>query len=128
VKLYAQNRGYSIERAPRFLPYATNALMEKALFYDLKMFHSAHIARDALFSLEFLRRAASNAYLTAALMNTPWSACWEHVQVANMSKARAHPSGSDSKRASSWDVVKPSNWVTPDGYIQHELIQAGAIL
>jgi len=38
---------------------------------------------------------------------------WRRVHWANMLKQRAKPDGSDSKRKSSWDVIKPDGWVHP---------------
>lgn len=39
---------------------------------------------------------------------------WRRVHAANMAKVRAQPDGSDSKRGSAYDVVKPEGWVAPD--------------
>lgn len=41
-----------------------------------------------------------------------WDELWEDVQRANMSKERALRAG-DSKRGSTWDVIKPQGWVSP---------------
>jgi predicted HAD superfamily Cof-like phosphohydrolase len=126
VKNYASTRGFPIERSPRLLSYALHDIMEKVLFYDLKMFKIAHTNRQMNFSLAHLRDAVFNAYLVASLMNVPWSTCWAHVQAANINKIRAHPSGSDSKRLSPWDVIKPPGWRSPDPLIHSELIKVGA--
>lgn len=50
---------------------------------------------------------------TAHLLGLPWDTLWNDVQRANMSKVRANPDGSNSKRGSSFDVVKPAGWVGP---------------
>lgn len=39
---------------------------------------------------------------------------WRRVHAANMKKRRALPDGSDSKRGSPLDVVKPEGWTHPD--------------
>lgn len=39
---------------------------------------------------------------------------WRRVHAANMAKVRAQADGSDSKRGSAYDVVKPAGWVAPD--------------
>lgn len=39
---------------------------------------------------------------------------WHRVHRANMAKVRALRDGSDSKRGSAYDVVKPEGWVAPD--------------
>lgn len=49
----------------------------------------------------------------ACHVNDPlWFELWNDVQRANMSKERAKKA-SDSKRGSTWDVVKPAGWVGP---------------
>lgn len=39
---------------------------------------------------------------------------WRRVHAANMAKVRALRDGSDSKRGSAYDVVKPEGWIAPD--------------
>ena len=63
---------------------------------------------DALLDLAYV------VFGTAHLMGYPWQTGWMHVQAANMTKVRAKPDGSDSKRGSGLDVVKPEGWRPPD--------------
>lgn len=63
---------------------------------------------DALLDLTYV------AMGTAHLMGLPWQRGWDEVQRANMTKVRAQADGSDSKRGSSLDVVKPEGWRPPD--------------
>ena len=63
---------------------------------------------DALIDLVYV------ALGTAHILNLPWEAGWDQVQRANMAKVRAAKDGSDSKRGSGWDVVKPDGWRAPD--------------
>lgn len=63
---------------------------------------------DALIDLVYV------ALGTAHLNGYPWSEGWDLVQRANMAKVRAAPDGSNSKRGSSFDVVKPKGWEAPD--------------
>lgn len=65
-------------------------------------------AFDALLDLVYV------ALGTAHLMGYPWDDGWDRVQRANMTKVRAQSDGSDSKRGSSFDVVKPKGWTPPD--------------
>ena len=65
-------------------------------------------AFDALLDLVYV------AHGTAHLLGYPWREGWDLVQRANMSKVRAQKDGSDSKRGSSFDVVKPEGWTPPD--------------
>lgn len=63
---------------------------------------------DALLDLVYV------AMGTAHMLGYPWEAGWNRVQNANMQKVRARKDGSDSKRGSSFDVVKPEGWRPPD--------------
>ena len=74
---------------------------ERPLVYHPDMF-------DALLDLVYV------AMGTAHLLGYPWQEGWDAVQKANMEKVRAAKDGSDSKRASAWDVVKPKGWRAPD--------------
>lgn len=51
---------------------------------------------------------------TADFYGFPWEAGWDVVMGRNMAKKRAEPDGSDSKRRSPWDVVKPPGWYGPE--------------
>lgn len=51
---------------------------------------------------------------TAYLHSFPWQACWAEVQRANLAKERAAPDGSNSKRGSKHDIIKPSDWTPPN--------------
>jgi len=63
---------------------------------------------DALVDLEYV------VHGTAHLLGLPYEELWDDVQRANMTKQRAAADGSDSKRGSSFDVVKPPGWVGPN--------------
>lgn len=63
---------------------------------------------DALIDLVYV------AMGTAHLLGYPWENGWAAVQRANMAKVRAQSDGSDSKRGSSFDVVKPEGWTPPN--------------
>lgn len=75
-----------------------------------------------------LRRVVGLSHVGAGMLGMPWDACWNEVQRANMSKARARRDGSDSKRGSGWDVVKPPGWQSPDPSIKAILAATGASL
>lgn len=70
--------------------------------------HDHAKAFDALLDLVYV------AMGTAHIQGYPWQAGWSEVQRANMKKVRAAADGSDSKRGSKWDVVKPPGWEPPD--------------
>ena len=63
---------------------------------------------DALVDLVYV------AMGTAHLLGLPWEALWNEVQRVNMQKVRAAKDGSNSKRGSGFDVVKPEGWTPPD--------------
>lgn len=62
---------------------------------------------DALVDLQYIVLG------TAHLLGLPWHSLWDDVHRANMAKRRALPDGSDSKRGSAFDVVKPEGWQGP---------------
>lgn len=72
---------------------------------------------DALIDLVYV------AMGTAHFLGYPWQAGWDRVQTANMAKERAAADGSNSKRGSGFDVVKPEGWTPPN--IEGLLTDAG---
>lgn len=75
-------------------------------FNNIEIDHG--LAFDALLDLAYV------VFGTAHLLGYPWEEGWTLVQTANMMKIRAQEDGSDSKRGSSFDVVKPEGWRPPD--------------
>lgn len=67
-------------------------------------------ALDAMIDLVYV--AMGNAILMGV---TPqlWQRAWDEVQRANMNKVRAEKP-EDSKRGTTYDVVKPPGWTPPD--------------
>jgi hypothetical protein len=49
---------------------------------------------------------------TAYIQGFDFPRAWRRVHAANMTKVRA-PAAKESKRRSSYDVIKPSRWVPP---------------
>lgn len=72
---------------------------------------AAHIEKqlDALVDLVYV------AIGTAYLHGFDFNEAWRRVHEANMKKIRAHTPG-DSKRGSTYDVVKPAGWEPPNHY------------
>ena len=105
--------GFVIPGAPTLLPeelhtFRINLLKEELDEFIIARNHgNIHDAADALIDLVYV------ALGTLRLMGMPGNLCWDEVQRANMSKIRAtHPN--QSKRGSTFDVVKPEGWVPPD--------------
>ena len=59
---------------------------------------------------------------TAIIMNVPFPKGWDIVHHANMAKVRAKHAR-DSKRGSTFDVVKPPDWVPPDMMLHSVLLK-----
>lgn len=99
---------YSTPRAvdKDLLEFRTKFMQE-----ELDEFAAAKTAADQFDALLDLVYVAMG---TAHMMGFPWEAGWARVQQANMAKVRASADASDSKRGSSWDVVKPEGWLAPD--------------
>lgn len=84
--------------------------MQEELEEFIKGYAEGDIAQcaDALIDLQYVVNG------TAHLMGLPWQELWDDVQRANMTKQRAAADGSDSKRGSSFDVIKPPGWQGPN--------------
>jgi len=97
------------------IKFLKEELSEFIVAYDI---HDTPMMFDALLDLVYV------AMGTAHLLGFPWQDGWDEVQRANMMKIRASSDGQDSKRGSSFDVVKPPNWVPPDieGVLRRHLI------
>lgn len=80
---------------------------------ELDEFIVAHNKQDLAGCLDALVDLVYVALGTAWLMNLPFDKAWTAVQKANMSKVRAERPG-DSKRGTSFDVIKPPGWQAPD--------------
>lgn len=75
---------------------------------------------------QHLWNIVNECYSIAARTALPWGECWDAVQQANMAKVRAASDGSNSKRSSPFDVIKPTGWVSPEEKIHLALKALGA--
>lgn len=123
--------GVILPRRPQFLPIGMHQFYTAGLRGVIDLFKLAHDAAKngelnaVEHALDMLRQIVDGCYCAAAMMGIPWELCWRHVQAANMAKKRAAQDGSDSKRRTPWDVVKPEGWSAPDAAIAEELLKAG---
>ena len=85
----------------------------KFLHEELQEFEDATVTRNAEDMFDALLDLVYVAMGTAHLLGFPWQAGWDEVQRANMTKVRAQADGSNSRRLSSFDVVKPPGWTPP---------------
>lgn len=81
---------------------------------ELEEFKQASEQGDPVEQFDALLDLVYVAMGTAHLLGFPWQDGWDEVQRSNMAKVRAASDGSDSKRGSSWDVVKPAGWMPPN--------------
>ncbi len=80
---------------------------------EVREFREAHDAGDLLGAADALVDLAYVLHGTALMMGLPWPRLWETVQEKNMLKVRALHAA-DSKRGTTYDVVKPAGWTPPD--------------
>jgi hypothetical protein len=85
----------------------------KFLEEELQEFRDGVAAGDQAQCLDALVDLVYVAMGTARIMGMPWIPAWVAVQTANMQKVRAERAG-DSKRGTSYDIVKPAGWIAPD--------------
>lgn len=88
---------------------ANAMLSTQSILPDAKDSFNGEMAKalDALVDLAYV------ALGTAYLHGFDFQAAWDRVHAANMQKVRAEKAG-DSKRGTSFDVIKPPGWVAPD--------------
>jgi predicted HAD superfamily Cof-like phosphohydrolase len=98
---------------PAFLDPQTHDFRTKFLDEELKEFKDAYEAGDLDLAFDSLLDLVYVAVGTALKMGLPWPAGWQRVQAANMTKRLAKPDGSDSKRGSPLDVIKPDDFIAP---------------
>lgn len=77
--------------------------------------HGLHQQLDALVDLVYV--TLGTAYLQFGADR--FHEAWRRVQAANMAKVRCEREG-DSKRGSTFDVIKPQGWTPPD---HHDLVK-----
>ncbi len=110
---------------PRIVPEDLLQFRIKFLKEELKELEDAIAANDMVGVFDALLDLVYVAHGTAHIFGFPWHAGWDYVQAANMAKIRAEPNGSNSRRGSSWDVVKPPGWVGPEGDLANLLEHLG---
>ena len=106
--------GISGPEIPRLLSDEKFFFRDKFMAEELEEFHTSHQHGDLAGAADALVDLVYVAMGTAVLMGLPWQPLWDAVQAANMAKGRAKADGSDSKRGSALDVVKPPGWRAPD--------------
>ena len=111
-----------IEKYPAF---PSNEILEfrvKFLKEELDEFNEAINNENIVKAFDALIDIVYVALGTAAFMNLPFQQGWDIVHNANMTKIRARKA-SDSKRGTTYDIVKPPNWVAPDMMLHSLLLK-----
>lgn len=114
VRLFQEKFDVPMAPMPSFLDLSAEIFRHKFMQEELDEFFKAcqernlEEAADALVDLVYV------VHGTALMMGLPWQQLWDEVQRANMTKERAKADGSNSKRSSSLDVVKPPGWQKPN--------------
>lgn len=85
----------------------------KFLEEELQEFKDAYALGDEAGMFDALLDLVYVAHGTAHFKGFPWQEGWDEVQAANMTKVRAQRP-SQSKRGSTFDVVKPKGFKPPD--------------
>lgn len=98
---------------PQLLDHDMFRFRLKFLEEELSEFVHAQHAQDLAKAADALIDLVYVAMGTAHKMGLPWQELWREVQRANMAKERA-TSADQSKRGSTFDVIKPPGWQPPD--------------
>lgn len=99
---------------PGFLSSELMKFRIKFMQEELDEFCDAYIDDDVEKAFDALIDLCYVVLGTSYLMGFPFIEGWNHVHYCNMQKVRAKVDGSDSKRKSSFDVVKPIDWQAPN--------------
>lgn len=105
--------GLQYEGPPRELPGELAAFRIDFLQEELVEYNTATNERNLEKQLDALVDLVYVALGTAHLQGFDFNAAWRRVHAANMLKIRAEKK-EDSKRGSTYDVVKPEGWQPPD--------------
>jgi predicted HAD superfamily Cof-like phosphohydrolase len=97
---------------PKVLDQAMFEYRYTFLKEELDEFADAHYEGDLQQCADALVDIVYVALGTAIIMGLPFDELWDPVQRANMAKRRA-ATATESKRGSSFDVIKPDGWVGP---------------
>lgn len=105
--------GQDIQAFPDFLSDRDVVMFLEQVQGAIRAYPKVVEPRDVIGVLMSIYTSCRNAMLAMGLNNTLTDLVWKDVQRANMSKERALRA-EDSKRGSTWDVIKPKGWTAPD--------------
>jgi predicted HAD superfamily Cof-like phosphohydrolase len=97
---------------PQLMPDELAAFRARFLEEELAEFEEAMHNDDLPGMADALVDLVYVAIGTALMMGLPWQRLWDEVQRSNMAKERAERA-EQSKRGTSFDVIKPPGWTAP---------------
>jgi predicted HAD superfamily Cof-like phosphohydrolase len=115
MDVYDFHRKFELPRPEGFRPlsYELFKFRQRFLQEELDEFIEAYNRQEHEKVLDALVDLVYVAIGTAVMMGADFNAAWRLVHEANMLKVRA-VRAEDSKRMTTYDVVKPHGWKAPD--------------
>ena len=114
IKEFHEKFELAYKGKPRLLDKEDALFRIKFMQEELDEYIKACNENDLAGSLDAIVVLISVALGTAYRQGLPFKEGWDIVHACNMSKERALPDGSNSKRSSAFDIVKPQSWRSPD--------------
>jgi predicted HAD superfamily Cof-like phosphohydrolase len=109
---FHEKYGLAYNGPPRELPVELSHFRQKFLQEELDEYKKCSEEGDLEGQFDALVDLAVVLFGTAILQGLPFEAGWHRVMEANNKKVRA-TKASDSKRNSTFDIVKPEGWQSP---------------
>lgn len=113
IQDFHEKFGLGYDQGPRALDRELHKFRQAFMQEELDEYEAAHEADDLEGQLDALVDLAYVLLGTAYLQGLPFAEAWRRVHEANMAKVRVERA-EDSKRGSTFDVVKPEGWTAPD--------------
>lgn len=113
IREFHEKYGLEYNGGPRSLDRELHNFRQAFMQEELDEYETAHEADDLEGQLDALVDLCYVLLGTAYLQGLPFGDAWRRVHAANMAKVRVERA-EDSKRGSTFDVVKPEGWTAPD--------------
>lgn len=110
IREFHEKFGLAYRGSPRFLPTELAEFREQFMMEELEEYSDSLVLANQLDALVDLVYVAIG---TAYLQGFDFNEAWRRVHEANMKKVRVDRA-ENSKRGSTFDVVKPEGWTAPD--------------
>jgi len=113
IEFHEKFKLYPQQDKPHLLSKKLQTFRVKFLREELEEFIDAYLKKDLEGTFDALIDLTYVTLGTAYLMGLPFNAGWKAVHNCNMQKIRAKLE-SESKRKSTYDVIKPKDWQSPN--------------